>query len=66
MKAYTQVNSSIEEKVNETSTDLSDNTMLPVFIGYVGSQCEKAGNTPTFAASSGIGFPSDALALVCK
>ncbi|XP_024026956.1 G-box-binding factor 3 [Morus notabilis] len=63
VKAYTQVNSSIEEKVNETSTDLSDNTMLPVFIGYVGSQCEKAGNTPTCATSSGIGFPSDALAL---
>lgn len=64
-----QVNSSIEGKANENSTDVSesDNAMpLVNFSGYVGSQHKKAGDTAACVASSGVGIPSDVFGLVSK
>lgn len=61
-----QVNSSIEGKANEISTEVSesDNAMpLVNFSGYVESQHKKAGDTAACVASSGVGIPSDVFGL---
>ncbi|PON82492.1 Basic-leucine zipper transcription factor [Trema orientale] len=64
VKVHARVNSSTEGEANETSSNVSDNAMPSMnFIGFVGSPCEKAGNTSDCVASAGAGTSSDGLAL---
>ncbi|XP_062074497.1 G-box-binding factor 3-like [Humulus lupulus] len=64
LKVHTQVNSSTDWEANETSSNVSDNTVPHMnFIGYGGSSCEKAGNMSDCVASVGAGTYSNGMTM---